>query len=54
MRSLSYVVVGGLCLWLGVSLQAAKTPPPPTYITKAEPARCDLIDRVQRKRSHQL
>jgi hypothetical protein len=50
MKALTHFMVGATCLWIGVSVQQAKAPLPPVYIQKASPARCDLIDRIEKRK----
>jgi hypothetical protein len=51
MRSLGYLVVAGLFFAVGIFTQAARQPAPPTYVVKAEPIRCDLISRVEKRKA---
>jgi hypothetical protein len=42
-----------VAFWCGAAYQVSITPSPVVYITKAEPVRCELIDRfTKRKGTH--
>ena len=54
MRSLTYVLIGGVCIWIGTVIENARHPLPPVYIVKCDKPRCDLIDRFTKRKASSL
>lgn len=50
MRDLVFVLIGGVCFWLGMAVESAAKPLPPVYVVKSDAPRCDLIDRRRKDR----
>jgi hypothetical protein len=52
-----YVLIAaalGVAFWCGAAYQASITPAPVVYITKAEPVRCELIERFKKRKEAHL
>ena len=54
MKYLAYLGVAFVAFWAGAVYMAANTPPPIVRITKCEKPRCDLIDRIRKRKEAKL
>lgn len=54
MRYILIVAAIGVAFWCGAAYQASITPAPIVRITKAEPVRCELIDRFKKRKEAHL
>lgn len=53
-RYILIVAAIGVAFWCGAAYQASITPAPIVRITKAEPVRCELIDRFKKRKEAHL
>lgn len=50
MHCLAIALALFVAFWCGAAFEMTRRPPPIVYVTKAEPARCDLIDRINKRK----
>ena len=54
MKYLAYLGVAFVAFWAGAVIAEASRPPPVTYIVKSDAPRCELIDRIRKRKEARL